>query len=221
VPFANSINASLRTIRYEFLCYLFIPLLHVCGVYRYKYALLLIFALSMTVLYFQDHQGLMLYGWETFPFIGKPDYFPRFLTYFLAGMCFNQYKDSIPRSKSLLIISVIGISLGFFVFKGVNLVLPLMGTYMLFYVAFTEIFTLKNFGKYGDFSYGLYVYAWPVQQLIMLHLSQYLNINLFFILSVLITFPLAWLSWKYVEKPFLNKKARAIINVRKLKSELV
>lgn len=221
VPLDHVINGSLWTIRYEFLCYLLIPLLQICGIYRHKYLLLATLILSMAVLYLQDHHQIMLYNWQTAPFIGKPDYFPRFLTYFLAGMCVYQYRDSIPRSRWIFIVSLLCIYVGFFVVKGVNLVLPIFGTYVLFYLAFTSSSRLKDFGKHGDFSYGLYVYAWPIQQLIVLHLDKNLNIGLFFVLSTLLTFPLAWLSWKYVEMPFLSLKSKVISGWIIFKEELI
>ena len=61
----------------------------------------------------------------------------------------------------------------------------------------------------GDFSYGIYVYALPLQHL----LAHYINIEnfaplLFFTLILLFLLPIAVFSWFFVEKPALALKNR-------------
>ncbi|MBW6499612.1 MAG: acyltransferase [Bacteroidales bacterium] len=61
--------------------------------------------------------------------------------------------------------------------------------------------------KMGDWSYGVYVYAFPVQQL-WVHLGQGRGwgFGQYLLLSVLTTLALAGLSWHWVEKPALRFK---------------
>ncbi|MEO6948817.1 MAG: acyltransferase [Ginsengibacter sp.] len=64
---------------------------------------------------------------------------------------------------------------------------------------------LNNAGKWGDFTYGTYVFAYPIQQILI---GNY-NFNqpyYLFIATLLITFPLAILSWNLIEKRFLKLK---------------
>lgn len=208
VPIADSINAPLWTIKYEFICYLLVPLLAVLGAYKKKIFLPILFVAAFACLLAQNYFGVYFWGWNEYPIIGKPDFLPRFFTYFMAGMCCYSFKEIIPRQKMYFWVSCIAVALGLFVFKAADIVLPIFGTYVLFYLAFNQTITFKNFTKVGDFSYGIYVYAWPVQQLCILYFEKYMNVSLLFILSVLFTMPLAWLSWNYIEKPFmkLNKK---------------
>jgi peptidoglycan/LPS O-acetylase OafA/YrhL len=213
VPIANTINASLWTIKYEFLCYLIVPFLHLVKVYRSHYALALLFLASFLFLYLQDQEYIVLKSWAKVPIIGKLDVLPRFLTYFLAGMCFEKYGRWVPRSFFLVLISLFCCGLGLFVYEGVNIVIPVFGSYVLFSAAFTQVFTLKNFSKYGDFSYGLYVYAWPLQQLIIMYFEKHLTLGLLFLMTLLFVVPLAWLSWHYIEKPFLKLKKRRATEV--------
>ena len=59
--------------------------------------------------------------------------------------------------------------------------------------------------KLGDISYGLYLFSFPIQQLLIyLELSHDL-IN-FIILSTTFSVALSAISWRFVEKPFLNLK---------------
>ena len=78
--------------------------------------------------------------------------------------------------------------------------------YLLFYLAYRTGF-LNIDGKIGDCSYGIYIYAYPVQQLtayLMPTGTPYTNM----IITTLVVVPLALLSWRYIEKPALALKSR-------------
>jgi peptidoglycan/LPS O-acetylase OafA/YrhL len=57
-------------------------------------------------------------------------------------------------------------------------------------------------GKYGDFTYGTYVFSFPVQQALIA--KGIVNPYLLFILTLLIVLPMAVLSWNFIEKRFLR-----------------
>lgn len=61
-------------------------------------------------------------------------------------------------------------------------------------------------GKYGDFTYGIYVFSFPVQQMLIASGSGKQNPYLLFIYTLLIVFPMAVLTWSVVEKKFLRLK---------------
>lgn len=63
---------------------------------------------------------------------------------------------------------------------------------------------LRNAGRFGDMSYGIYVYAWPVQQVMVALLPD--RFPLLLVASALVTAVFAWLSWRYVEAPWLRRK---------------
>ncbi len=77
--------------------------------------------------------------------------------------------------------------------------------YLVFYLAFLPS-KLNSFGKYGDFSYGIYIYAFPVQQWLIDSLGLSLGVPIMSILSFLLTLILAWFSWNFVEKKALSYK---------------
>ena len=64
---------------------------------------------------------------------------------------------------------------------------------------------LRNFGKYGDFSYGMYVYAFPIQQAVASYFPG-IGIRGIFAYALPITFMLSFISWHIIEKPSLAYK---------------
>lgn len=59
-----------------------------------------------------------------------------------------------------------------------------------------------------DLSFGLYIYAWPVQQLALNGLAPAGSVWAHLAISLVLSLPLATLSWRFVEKPALSLKSR-------------
>ena len=64
-----------------------------------------------------------------------------------------------------------------------------------------------------DLSYGMYIYAWPVQQYLMLIFGQALGVLLMILLSVALTIPIAYLSFRYIERP-AQRWGHALVRTR-------
>jgi peptidoglycan/LPS O-acetylase OafA/YrhL len=65
---------------------------------------------------------------------------------------------------------------------------------------------LNYAGKYGDFTYGTYVFSFPVQQALIT--KGVTNPYYLFLLTILIVLPMAVLSWNIIEKKFLKLKPK-------------
>jgi peptidoglycan/LPS O-acetylase OafA/YrhL len=65
-------------------------------------------------------------------------------------------------------------------------------------------------GRKYDASYGFYIYAWPIQQMVVLLLGQRSDVWIVIVVSICATAPLAYLSSALVERPALrlNKKSQ-------------
>jgi peptidoglycan/LPS O-acetylase OafA/YrhL len=71
---------------------------------------------------------------------------------------------------------------------------------------------LRHYNKLGDYSYGTYIYAWPVQQTFVALVPgiapfQLLALSLPFVLL------LACMSWHLVERPALGMKGLRLASV--------
>ena len=195
--YALRVNGSLWTIRQEIVCYAFVALAGLAGAYR-RPALLLAF---VAVPYLLDVRGAGVVGTG-----GIHDFF-HLLTYFMAGMLVYLYRDRIVYARGLMLLS-----LALIVVSGIMghlpLVLPVCSAYLLFYIAFNTGIPLQHFARHGDLSYGIYLYAFPIQQLLAAYFRNSLNALSLSLCALAICAALAAVSWRFVEQPFLKLKAR-------------
>ena len=201
-PLPGMINGSLWTLPFEVACYLMVALLAAIGVLgRARCIVLAIFA-GLWGLYafaYVDPAGF----WRSFPYLGmKP--LVMLCLYFSAGCAAFLYRDKIPHSPAVLVLSLVllGTSLPLGAF---GLIAPLALSYAFLWLAFTLRF--GRFETKGDFSYGVYIYAFPVQQGLSLLRIQEEGLFLYFICSLLLTAVLAFLSYRLIEAPCLRWKA--------------
>lgn len=77
------------------------------------------------------------------------------------------------------------------------------GAYLVLCVAHLPGEWLRRYNRLGDYSYGLYIYAFPVQQLVV-SASPGIGVAALFAASAAGTLVLAVLSWHLVESPVLR-----------------
>ncbi|UFH53101.1 acyltransferase family protein [Spirosoma sp. KNUC1025] len=215
VPCPNDINTSIWTIWYEFMCYLVILGAGLLGLYRRKFFPLVLFLLvySLNVFHHQAYQHYNqegIFDWQI-SFLDETETeqllnFEHFLNFFLAGACFYYYREYIPRTRSLIVLSLVILAITLRWVRVFELAQVIFGSYLFFCLAFSKKIKLYNFAKYGDFSYGIYLYGWPIQQLVFLYFGSRLNVAGTFFVSLAFVFPFAVFSWHIIEKQFLRLK---------------
>lgn len=82
--------------------------------------------------------------------------------------------------------------------------------YLTVFLGRLSVPLLRSAGRFGDFSYGLYLYAWPVQQACVQLLREHLTLAGFQALCFALTLACAVLSWHAIEKPCLSLKRRTL-----------
>lgn len=132
--------------------------------------------------------------------------FPGYLCYFICGMALFFYRDKIKKIPTgLFFIALVILRLESYfeltIFK------PIALAVVVFYVASRFKF-LNNFGKYGDFSYGIYIYHYPVVQLVIYYgwFDKGYSPLLVAIFILLTSIVLGILSWFLIEKRFLRRR---------------
>jgi peptidoglycan/LPS O-acetylase OafA/YrhL len=89
------------------------------------------------------------------------------------------------------------------------LLFPLCGGYLVIYLALTPALPAIPAARFGDLSYGLYIYGWPVEQTV-LYLWPDARWWELFLIAYPATAVVAFLSWHLVEKRALRLKPAAL-----------
>jgi peptidoglycan/LPS O-acetylase OafA/YrhL len=129
----------------------------------------------------------------------------RLTAMFFTGSATYLFRRRIPvdgRMYAALTVVILASALDRQVFW---LVYPLALPYVVFCSAYLPRGWLRQFNRVGDYSYGIYVYAWPVQQMLA---ASIIGISAWsmLVLSFAATLVLAVLSWHFVEKRALRLK---------------
>lgn len=150
---------------------------------------------------------ICFFSYSYLPMFGSSINFRTPLIYFLTGSLFWVNRGIIPMNSYLAIFScfltVLSIKTEF-----LYIMLPLFIGYLV--LAFVYILPYAKIDKVGDLSYGIYIYAWPIQQLVWApNQGPYEN----FVISLLLVLFFAFFSWRFVEKPAINfRKAKITIS---------
>jgi peptidoglycan/LPS O-acetylase OafA/YrhL len=198
-PHPWNLNGSLWSLPYECACYLVLALFALAGVLRRaRFAIVILYG-GLWALYAFSYLDTE-YFHECFPSrYLKPLLFLGL--YFSAGCVCYLYRNSIPASKRLFV-ACLGLLMVGLLFDSFELVAPIAITYASMCLAFW--LPIRHFDRYGDFSYGTYIYAFPVQQgLVLLHLDQK-GLAVFLAASVIVTLLFAVLSYHGIEGPSLR-----------------
>jgi peptidoglycan/LPS O-acetylase OafA/YrhL len=204
-PMKRMIDGTLWTIRYEFDCYVLVAILWALGLLR-RGPVAIILALLLAAFALESH-GLISIPSVTYGipaiFISSPNNWPRLFGYFFMGSAFYLWRDAIPKSTMLFVVSalalVIGLRLG-----AADLVLMGFGTYVVFFLALSVDASLRLFGRKVDLSYGIYLFGFPIQQLIVAYSHQTVTPIPLFLISLPITCLVAYISWHFIEAPSLR-----------------
>jgi len=125
---------------------------------------------------------------------------------FMMGVLFYLYRDKIKYDIRIAIVALIIWLLSFPYGILFNIVSIIALPYIILYVAFADIPYINKVGKYGDYSYGIYIYAFPVQQTVEYFIPG-ISVAGMLILATIITVPLAVLSSKLIETRALKYKS--------------
>lgn len=211
----GSVNGSLWSIPYEFWCYLGVLALGLTGLLRRRAIYPLLAVIVILVRAWLDLTGRRPAGGMLQPIIGFAYFWFNVLPPFLLGGAAYLFTDRLPRSGWLalaLILATIGAShlpladpLRTVITRSL---LPPTLVYGVLYLAFETRIRAHDAARFGDFSYGCYLYAFPIQQMLVASLKGAIPFPLFVLLAMALSLLAGILSWFLVEHWFLPRARR-------------
>jgi peptidoglycan/LPS O-acetylase OafA/YrhL len=216
-PEPGVVNGSLWTVPHEVSCYIVLTCCVLLGIFKHRILLLAVtlalFSISIFV-FFCDQFGVRLPYHETLTYVFVVRGAARLVPVFMVGLLFYRYRERIPYRLDLAFAS--GISFVILAAFGspewaVNPIFsfvtaPLL-TYVIVYAGLSSTLKLAIL-KRGDYSYGIYLYGFPLQQMLIAVFPAVKNVALFFLMSLAMSLSLAVFSWHFVEKPILAQRRR-------------
>lgn len=190
------INGSLWTLFYEVVCYAGVVVLGLFGILRHRPAMLAVM-IAATLLHFVA--PLIAQSGAGFPagLVSRLELFALLSFPFTLGTFAYVWRDHIRLSGwiVLLLWSLVPLLAGT---ESMPTFITLALVYTTFWVGFVPKGRALAYNRLGDYSYGIYIYAFPVQQLLI---GQFPGMTALtnILLAAPITAFMAVVSWKLVE----------------------
>lgn len=194
-PSAYNVNGSLWTLAVELFMYCVILLAGVLSILNRKNITI---AIVIMVAFFLHVKGGSIMG-GTIPV----HYALKHIISFLCGAFLCLYFDKITWNKywALLLLSITLIAM---YTSFINAIIMFTLPYLVIYVSTQNYPILKNAGKYGDFSYGMYIYSFPVQQYFASIWKPEYGFYNYMLTTCIATLIFAIASWHLIEKNALK-----------------
>ncbi|EKM99604.1 MULTISPECIES: acyltransferase [unclassified Acidocella] len=191
-------NGAIWTIKYELFMYAMLAVAGLCGLLKYRRAMSLVCLVVACT--------LMLWpGYISLTGLSNVNLGGRLPAFFLFGSLLALHKGW-ARIDGRLVAGLV--LLAVFMRHGTAFQFVFYAAFLTgcLWVASTRL--ARAIRLPGDFSYGVYVWGWPVQQIFaacLPHMDRHLNQ----ILSFAVALGLAMLSWYFIEKPSISFGKRA------------
>lgn len=194
VPFPGVWNGSIWTLFFVLLCDVMVSVLGFLGLLKRRWVIPTLFVLATIWAAYVSY---------TPPMFSWPQMLARFFVVFLAGAMFYQYQDRIPARWSLVVLSAVIVMA-----SGFTQNYRVIGALPLAYAIIVSGALVRRARLRNDLSYGVYIYAFPIQQMLATFWLVRLNPVVFFVIATAATLPVAASSWFVVEKRATALKTR-------------
>lgn len=202
----HSINGSLWTLRYEYSLYMALAILYFFRNKKTLIRVLLLFSFATVFLvYNQFHErffGSSIMGMQGYHILNFSGFFVA--GSLLASLGFDKLIAKGKYTTFILAFFMLLILMIAIYFNYYNNIKHIVFTVVILLIGFMQIPFLSDFRKIGDMSYGIYIYAFPIQQTLM----YYFDLNTYQLMaySLIGSIICGYFSWHLVEKSALKYK---------------
>jgi peptidoglycan/LPS O-acetylase OafA/YrhL len=201
LPFAydnihTDFNTSLWTLPLELQMYILLSLLGIIGALRFPLISLGV-ACFGAIAFVAD-----LFGWFHLVDVNRA----RFIFMFFCGASFYLLRERVSMSGIYAVTCIIALVAAAFITSNHvihRVVLAATLPFLTLWFGFVPGGPIRRFNKVGDYSYGVYILACPIQFFIAARYGVLSPRSLFF-LSMMVVVPLAIISWHFLESRALH-----------------
>lgn len=141
--------------------------------------------------------------------------FARLFFSFFTGAAFYVLKERIRLSRSFFWFFVAALLFAIVNKHAFFVVYIFTIAYILFYLAYIPSGYIRKYNQLGDYSYGVYIYAFPIQQSVAALIPKVSVLHMTLI-SAAATLFLAAFSWHLLERRALNLKGHYVGHTRRI-----
>ena len=201
------VNGALWTLKIEVMFYISVPFIVACFKRFGRLCVMAMLFISSVIYSYVLFSIAQSHGGEIF--IELQRQLPGQLTFFIVGAASYYYFEVFKKyALYLMPIAVLAFLLKAHLFW--IILEPIALGILVIY--FATIFPyLGNFGKYGDFSYGIYILHFPILQLLIANHLFADSPVLFITVAAILVLLSSILLWHFIEKPFLRKSSHYIV----------
>src|SRR5436190_11481194 len=120
------------------------------------------------------------------------------LGFFAAGMVLYRLRGPRTFAWHWAVLALIGLALSI-PGRLFLVAFPLFGSYLVIYLALNRRLPVMRAARFGDLSYGLYIYGWPIEQCVVYFSAATAPWWQVLAISLTLALATAWLSWHIVE----------------------
>ncbi|WP_243657953.1 acyltransferase [Parafrankia sp. BMG5.11] len=193
----GALDGSLHTLFFEALCYVMIGVLGAVGILRRRRSVVLGLGSACWILAAADVVSGTDRLADTYTF--------RFTSIFLVGAIMSLYADRIPLTRPLFAASCALLTIALMAPSTYLLLGPAPMAYLLLRAGTGR--RLERVGIRRDLSYGIYIYSWPLQLVLLEAGVGDDNVAVHIVASIALSAAAAAVSWHLVEAPALALKS--------------
>lgn len=202
----HSVNGALWTIKVEIALYLCVPIFaELIRRIKLKWVVFVAiylgsFGFILLMNYLYDKNGNIIYSILNRQFLGQ-------LTYFSSGMLLLFYFDFFQRNIKWFLSVAIAVLIIKFAFdnNAARFLFPISFCIIIIAIAY-HFKPLNNVAKYGDISYGIYLFHYPIIQIFYSVGLLKQHVWMGFVLCLFTVVICAFLSWHLLEKRILKRQ---------------
>lgn len=196
----QKLNLPVWTLPCEALCYAFVPIFDMAGVLRRNRMVVLGLTLILFLIRFYlagvhvGHSQIRL------------DLLCELLAMFSCGICYYLFRDRVKFSPWAALGAALFVLSSLFFTTLSPVIIGVFGGYLIFYLAQCGwMGRMFGWAERADFSYGLYICAWPIA-LILLTLDRHISALHLAAVNWVLAMLAAVVSWYGIERPALRLK---------------